>query len=173
MRDLIKELDELLEETKVYGKIGKIFSDDEPTQTIVKLRKLIAGARFRVKISELKEFSFPKGKPINETRDTGKFVKVRPCGEKYGNKTFLGIMIGDGALSSSISIDEDSILCSWSFYNPAILVPELGEVIYGCGSWWGAIKSEEDLKSITDLDIENIWYVKALKQLNTASEATP
>lgn len=47
--------------------------------------------------------------------------------------------------------------------NPAIFVPELGKIIFGMESWWGRIKSEEELKDITDGDIENVWYVKMLK----------
>jgi len=35
----------------------------------------------------------------------------------------------------------------------------------GCGSWWGAIDNEEDLKDITDSDIENVWYVQLLKKI--------
>ena len=44
--------------------------------------------------------------------------------------------------------------------NPAIFVPELGKIIFGMESWWGRIKSEEELKDITDGDIENVWHVK-------------
>ena len=51
--------------------------------------------------------------------------------------------------------------------NPAILVFELKKVIYGCGSWWGSIKSEEELdKLITDESIADLWYVKILKELS-------
>ena len=54
-------------------------------------------------------------------------------------------------------------------HNPAIYVPELGKVIYGMESWWHAIKDEKELKDITDNDIDNVWYVKALKEVNNAS----
>ena len=39
-------------------------------------------------------------------------------------------------------------------------MPELGKIIFGMESWWGRIKSEEELKDITDGDIENVWHVK-------------
>jgi hypothetical protein len=99
----------------------------------------------------------------------GQFVSVRPCDEKFENKTYLGIFLGELALSLGYQFKpEDGVLtvCR-GFYNPAILIPDMGEVVYGCGSWWGAIKKPEDLKKITDLDIENVWYVKALKALDT------
>ena len=28
-------------------------------------------------------------------KDKGKFVKIRPCNEKYGGKTYLGIYLGE------------------------------------------------------------------------------
>ena len=46
-----------------------------------------------------------------------------------------------------------------------IFVPELNEVVWGCGSFWQKIRSKEQLKNITDGDINNVWYVKALKQI--------
>lgn len=78
----------------------------------------------------------------------------------------IGFHIGDAALSSTIGISEDKIQCNFSFYNPAIYVPELNTVIYGMESWWGSIKSEEDFKKITDQDIDNTWYVKLWKHIN-------
>jgi hypothetical protein len=100
-------------------------------------------------------------------------VSVRPCAEKYGNKTFFGYLIGDVALSFSFEKDpeDNKLAIEFSRYNPAIYVPELGEVIYGAGSWWGVINSEEDLKKITNNDISNVWYVKALQHMRAAEEA--
>ena len=50
-----------------------------------------------------------------------------------------------------------------SHNNPAIFVPELKRIVWGMESWWGAVKSEDELKEITDEDIDNVWYVKLLK----------
>lgn len=111
----------------------------------------------------------PKDKGLKESRGykKGTLVKVRPCDEKYNNKTYLGFLLGDIDMQLFISHNsENKELRIYRNYNPAIFVPELKEVIYGCGSWWGEIKSEEDLKDITDNDIENVWYVKAWKKLN-------
>lgn len=169
VKELIKELDKCLEVTKRYNKLKHLFSKNDETKAIAEFRKIINKIKFKVKASTIKEIKHPEGKAIREDSRSGSFVSIRPCGKEYKDKTFLGIYIGDAALSSSIAIEEDAIVCRWSFYNPAILIPEIGKVIYGAESWWGLIESEDDLKKITDLDIENIWYVKALKKLNDAA----
>jgi len=51
--------------------------------------------------------------------------------------------------------------------NPAIFVFELNKIIYGMESFWAIIETKEDLKDITKDDIDNVWYVKLLKQLST------
>jgi hypothetical protein len=45
-------------------------------------------------------------------------------------------------------------------------VPDLDRVVWGYESWWGVIKGPEELKEITDEDIQNVWYVKAMKQMS-------
>lgn len=96
---------------------------------------------------------------------TGQLVSVRPCGKEYENKTYIGFLIGEIALSVSVKKTEDNQYeVSPSHYNPAILIPELNKVVYGMESWWGRINKVEDLKQITDQDIENVWYVKLLKE---------
>jgi len=99
-------------------------------------------------------------------RNIGCLVAVRPCDEKYGGKTFLGFYIGDLPLFTSVSFnEEDGILKTVPFTNPAIFVPELKEIIFGCGSWWREIKKPEDFKEITDTDISNTWYVQLAKKM--------
>ena len=164
--ELLKKLDELQELTKDFSMFKHLFSDDKGEETLAKIRQTAGKIKWQVKASTLKEIGHPEGKPIKEIRETGSFVKVRPCGDWAKDKTYLGIYIGDAALSSSISIEDDKITCNWALYNPAILLPEVGKIVYGIESWWGRIKSEEDLKEISDLDIENVWYVKALKQIH-------
>jgi len=103
-------------------------------------------------------------KNIN-SKKTGSLVKIRPCSKKYKEKTYLGIYLGDIPIEIIIGLyEKTNILRVDNMSNPAIFVPELNKVIFGYESWWGVIKSEEDLKEITDNDIENVWYVKALKQ---------
>lgn len=113
--------------------------------------------------SDNKIFTLDKNK-------VGKFVKIRPCSEEYNNKTFLGLYLGDLPIRNDISHNPDTKELKVSFHcNPAIFVFDLNKIIYGCESWWGVIKSEEDLNSISDSDIDNVWYVKALKTLQENS----
>jgi hypothetical protein len=98
---------------------------------------------------------------------TGSLVRVRPCDKEYEGKTFLGIFLGEVALSQIVSYREatQELVVSKMLHNPMIFIPDLNRIVYGCGSWWGRIRSENDLKAITDLDIQNQWYVKALRQI--------
>ena len=94
----------------------------------------------------------------------GKLVKIRPCGKEYENNTYLGILLGDLPFMLYITHNPETLELSCSTTeNSAIFVPELKKIIFGMESWWSEIKSEEELKEITDDDIENIWYVKMLK----------
>lgn len=99
----------------------------------------------------------------------GDFVAVRPCGDRYAGKTFLGVLIGETALSLGVRWKEErnALVVARSMYNPMIYVPDLREVVWGCGSWWGKIRDKDHLRSITDEDINNVWYVQALKALDT------
>ena len=94
--------------------------------------------------------------------------EIKPCGEEYENKSYLGIYLGELPISISASYDEDTgILRNRAVNNPAIFVPELKRIIYGYESWWREIESAEDVKGISDEDedIENTWYVGLLKKL--------
>lgn len=105
----------------------------------------------------------------------GDFVSVRPVGDKYQKKTFLGILIGEVALSMGVRWHEKAGKLEVARYghNPMIFIPELNEVVWGCGSWWGKIQSEEQLRQITDNDIENVWYVRAMKALAEREKEKP
>lgn len=99
-------------------------------------------------------------------RQVGAPVRIRPCGEEYGKKTYLGIYIGDLPIQSTVQHDEkQNKLIIGTMDNPAIYVFELKKVIYGYESYWQPIKDLENLKDITDETIENQWYVKALKEI--------
>jgi len=100
----------------------------------------------------------------------GDMVAVKPCDEEYQGKTFLGVMLGEIALSQMCRFNDESgeLTISKAHQNPAMFVPEINAVIYGCGSWWSLIENVEQLRNITDEDIENVWYVKALRQLEAS-----
>lgn len=97
----------------------------------------------------------------------GTFVGVRPVDKEYGGKTYLGIYIGEIALSTVARYDskQKELIVGPALHNPAIFVFDLGKIIFGCESWWYKIESEEQLKDITNEDIDNVWYVKALKHI--------
>lgn len=108
-----------------------------------------------------------------EDGDIGGFVSIRPCAEEYQNKTYLGIYLGDLPISPTVTHNSETKELNVGFMNnPAIFVFDLKRIVYGCESWWGLIENEEDLRQITDADINNVWYVKILKELEQkATEA--
>lgn len=91
----------------------------------------------------------------------GKTVKVR-----VGNKTYLGLFLGDLPDATYIRHNPESgVLTVNHTTNPAMFVPELNRIVFGYESWWSVIESPEDFKEITDQDIDNVWYMKALKAM--------
>jgi hypothetical protein len=129
--------------------------------------------KFPIKVRGIE---FGETEPFSEkrygTKVCGQMVAVRPCAEEFGNKTYLGIMLGELALSQWVSFDDKAgtLKVDRTMKNPMIFIPEKNAVVFGCGSWWGKIKDESQLKQITDEDIGNVWYVKALKQLSEETE---
>ena len=105
--------------------------------------------------------------------ETGAFVAIRPCDPECHGKTYLGVYIGDLAMGVSCSVHRVSgvMTVGFGWHNPAIYVPELKRVVLGAESWWGQIKKPEDLKQISDADIQGVWYVQALKALEGKLEA--
>lgn len=98
--------------------------------------------------------------------ECGDMVAVRPVAEQYGGRTFLGILIGEIAQAVDARITaEGQIQVDPTMHNPAIFVPDLNTVIFGISSWWGRIRDAEQLRQITDEDISNVWYVRALEQI--------
>lgn len=96
-------------------------------------------------------------------------VKIRPCGEEFQGKTYLGIYLGDFPLGFQLYHDKDDkrlLHVEPTFNNPAIYIPSLHLTVFGCESWWGEIETEEDFKKITDEDINSTWYVDLLKKMN-------
>lgn len=99
--------------------------------------------------------------------ECGCLCEIKPCGEEYEGKTYIGIYIGDLPIAITSSFDRNTkILKNSTMNNPAIFVPELKKIVYGCESWWREIKSVEEFKGISKSDIENTWYVQLLSKLN-------
>ena len=110
-------------------------------------------------------------KPFFGNVAPGDFVAVRSCRKEHEDRTFLGIYVGDVS-DSYIGHDNtaNSIIVKSSMPNPCMWVPEIEDYIFGYESWWHKISTEDDLKDITNADIENVWYVRALSQLDKSSE---
>lgn len=101
------------------------------------------------------------------SHECGCLCEIKPCGEEYEGKSYIGFYLGDLPIAIHSSFDNNTcILENCTMNNPAIFVPELKKIIYGCESWWREIESVEDFKGISNEDINNTWYVKMLKELN-------
>lgn len=96
----------------------------------------------------------------------GDMVAIRPCAERFENRTYLGVLLGEFARTVSLWIRGDEIEYDMAMHNPAILIPDINEIVFGIESWWGLISGPEQLRDITDQDIENVWYVRALQQID-------
>lgn len=99
----------------------------------------------------------------------GTLCAVRPVGDE---KTHVGFLLGDLGVNLHFGyLAGDQVVVFSYDYNPALFVPELGRVIMGYECWWSSIKSEDQLREITNEDIENQWYVKVLRaRLNAREE---
>lgn len=94
----------------------------------------------------------------------GCLCEAKPSGKEYEGKSYIGFYLGDLPIAITSSYDEETgILTNSTMNNPAIFVPELKKIIYGCESWWREIRSVEDFKGISEEEIENVWYVQMIK----------
>jgi hypothetical protein len=100
-------------------------------------------------------------------RKPGTFVAIRPCAKECEGRTYLGLYLGDLAMGfmTHVSREIEAIKIDFSWYNPAIWVFDLNKVVLGAESWWNPIKSEKHLRQITNNDIDNVWYVRAMRQM--------
>ena len=162
-QDLLDTIDELKALVKPWNKFINLFSDDTAKSTMAKINRLLSRIKLELELAKLKDVNFQETKVIRES--TGSLVKIRPVGEEYGGKTYIGFLLGEIATGISVGVNDDAIIVSHNHYNPAIFVPELKKVIFGYESWWGVIKDESELMDITDNNIENVWYVKHFKDI--------
>lgn len=168
-QELIEKLQSAKEQLKDYNKFIDLMREkDDPKGILTRLSQTIHTIQMLLDANDIKELAHPKNEPFVESLfvKSGALVKVRPVGDEYEGKTYVGFLIGEVAMGSSISILEDKIQLNFSGYNPAIFIPELKKVVFGYQSWWSEIKSENELKDITDNDIQNVWYVKLLNSFS-------
>jgi len=163
---ILRDLHKAFEATKEFSTFKHLWSEDDAEKTLAELNNTVKRLHFNLKLATIKEIAHPSDSAVKPSLYGNQmFVKIRPVADEYKGKTFFGFLIGEVALSSQVKITDEKIECTWAHYNPAIFVPDLNKVIYGCESWWGFIKSQSELTEITDFDIENVWYVKLLKNL--------
>jgi hypothetical protein len=106
--------------------------------------------------------------PTFEKAEQTQYVAVRPVDSE---KTYLGIMLGEcPTIFSGNYNDETKTLSLVGRGNPMMYVPDLETSVFGYESWWTKIETKEDLKMIADADIQNVWYVKALKTISEEQE---
>ena len=92
-------------------------------------------------------------------------VCVRLAGDYQTHLGFLLDYFGNLGPEVTVSYTkEDKALKVFTYGTPIMFVPALGRVVYGSECWWTRITSEEELREITDEDIDNCWYVKAFRE---------
>lgn len=112
-------------------------------------------------------------KSLGSRVTVGDPVSIRPVKSvDPEEKTYLGFYMGDIPCMGTIFYDpEDKDLKFMVRGNPGIFVPALKRMVFGFESWWGAIKDEKHLREITNEDIQNVWYVQALKWITEKKES--
>ena len=112
-----------------------------------------------------------KQKQLEVKMSEWKELNVRVC-ENDNDKTYLGIYLGDFVIGNNYSYnrtkEELSVI---AMTNPTIFIPELNKIVFGMESWWYELEKPEDLQEITNEDIDNVWYVQALKMLSNNKDA--
>jgi hypothetical protein len=103
-------------------------------------------------------------------RGVGKWCSVRPASD---TNTYLGVYLGDLLIEAAPYFDtKTNKLIIMQRRNPGLWVPDLNRVVWGLESWWNVLQTPDDLKQITDADIQGIWYVRALASLSELRPAT-
>lgn len=104
---------------------------------------------------------------VNFERNIGQFVAVKPCGEEYNGKTYLGLHLGDHAMMNSTSLNEKSgTLTVRPVTNPLIYIFATKTLVFGAESWWHRIESPDELKDIIEDDINSTWYVQLMRAMS-------
>lgn len=111
------------------------------------------------------EIDYTKG---YSSQNIGHPVAIKPCDDK---KTYVGIYLGDLPYMPTVSYNESTQeLSVRNLTNPAIFVPELKRIVFGYESWWHFIDDPTQIAEITEDDINNVWYVQMLKELNNTNK---
>lgn len=95
-------------------------------------------------------------------------AKIERC--KYSHPHFKNNSIEYHCVVDTSYKESTGQLINSTMNNPAIFVPELKKIIYGCESWWKTIRSVDEFSKISNEDINNTWYVKLLQSMDQPEE---
>lgn len=152
----IKETVSLMEQMKLAHKFKSNFICDDYRSFYIE---------YPIEVSKI---NIENNRDSYKEEDIGKYVRVSPCGEKYNGQTFIGIYLGSLPVGHHITHNsETKELEIRHRNNSAMFVPEINKIIYGHESFWNILTNIEDFKEITKKDIENVWYLKALKSISS------
>lgn len=95
---------------------------------------------------------------------SGTAVAVAPLAPAYGNKSYFGIYIGKVATAPDTSYEADSklLIVKNGPYTPAILIPEINEIVYGYDCYWTVITGKKHL-TLVNINGDLPWYMKSFK----------
>ena len=103
-------------------------------------------------------------------RSCGVLCEVTLAEEETGEKSYLGIYLGDLPTGIHSTYDpKTGKLSNFAVKNPAIYVFELKRIVYGYESWWRLNNSLDEFKGISMEEIENTWYVRLLRVMQQNS----
>lgn len=102
---------------------------------------------------------------LRQTCKVGTWVAIRPANE---TKTYLGVYLGDLSIDVQVIYHKvQKSLALQPLTNPAFFIPGKERLFWGQECWWKPLESPESLADITDADIQDVWYVKAFKDLSS------
>jgi hypothetical protein len=164
MEETLKVAPDKLDESNLPKELAELSTYIEDFKKNVLTGESLHGATIEISTVE-------RG-PCLKTRQNPMFGTLVAVRLAKSDKTFLGIYLGDLTIDVHAMYHKvKKTLTLQPVTNPAIFVPEIDRLVWGCESWWKPLKSAEDLKEITDADIESVWYVRALKELASKDKA--
>lgn len=177
IKGLVRERNEILEASLVAEPGDKVMVDVTASLLIQDPSEDLFGRPKPSRVDGLgwavQRLLWADGDSFRYRREGPAWVKVRPCDPELKNRTYLGFLIGDFPLTVGCRFDRDTqtLRVEPMRHNPMMYIPDLQRVVFGCESWWGVLETPEDLRSIEDADIDDVWYVRALKSLTKGAGA--
>jgi hypothetical protein len=167
--ELLNEIEDVFKEL-TFVKFTSLFAADATEKKLAQILQKLGAITVSLKTAQIPEIVMEDVvKPGTMGEQQGELVMIRPCDPTLNGKTYLGFYLGDLPIGTGLRLEKNNTLKVTFHHNPAIFVPQLGRIVYGCESWWGPIRSEDDLKQITDADINDVWYVKLSRNLGLGS----